>query len=295
MKKRILIALIVLVLCAGIGLSLYFFVFKKYGLNEEDAANLVISAAIDIDAIQTYEGAPNPNLNDFNTGAGDNNLITKKPLTSISRLTFIDEVWDSENAASTIERIKDIAALCANFMKTQNIKQENVYTSTKEDITLKMKLQIIDNEILFIIQNTSTQNFEFVSFFYDSVYNEYEYIYIANTSTSGNLGCSVERFKANEEELISYESYSLSGITGDSISAGISAGLGQTEAIILDYANQTYKTISLDSATPDDNTVLSNYIYGIYKSFDENLSDSKTAVSNSTNPIAGTFYSDSNS
>src|SRR5574344_1758879 len=82
MKIRIIIVLIILIVCAAIVLPLYFFLFKKKDLTQEQASNLVTRIAIDIGTIADYTDSPKQE--DLVKGNSEDNIINSNSIIDIS-------------------------------------------------------------------------------------------------------------------------------------------------------------------------------------------------------------------
>lgn len=295
MKKRIIIALIILIVCAGVGLSLYFFVFKKNNLTQDQATSIIVRAAIDIEAIDSseLEGVEDIDFKKLETGSGGKNIIKSKPLPSINNLIFISEDYDPSATYYTenIVKVKYLAKFCAYFMSIDKLEPNTVYKTTVENEELKMIYKIIKNEVLFVIKNITTDTLEMISFFYDSSDKEYEYVHVVNRTSGGMSDFYVERFKANINGFLSYEYYALEGVSESDTLTSIGNGEGISKAYILDYVNKTYKTFNSINAL-EEHLSLSKYIYQISENFNDGLKKVKETLTKETNPKQVNFWSD---
>lgn len=287
MKKRITIALIILVTLTAVGLSLYFFVFKDKNMSREQAENLVIRASIDTGAIQNYEDAPT--LSNLNTGSGDNNIINSNLLESISQINLINQVWTEDLKNYQTEQAKSLVKIFHNIIKVNKSELNKVYEykSTNPELIEKVVLTIIGNEVIITAQviNKTTQAVSaqyFYSFFYDSIDNEYEFVKVYKD----NSGYRFERTKANSNGLISQEIYILTGTTDENILLGIKNGEGASSIDVYNFINRTYKKETLNKITSVDNHFrLSSYIYQIYENFNEKLESNIKLIKEEKTPL----------
>lgn len=271
MKRRIVIALFVLALLVGVGLSLYF-LFKKNTLSEEQAKNLIIRAAIDMEIIDDYEGSPD--LIEFKTGTGEKNIINTKSLPSISEISLTSEGLTGELG---IDEINSIIGLCLDILDIEGLQQNQVYDLEIDGVNRKVAYKLVENEIVFAYNIDG--NINIISFFYDSIDNEYEFISVENTSPEGGFESYFKRIKGNAEGLLSYEEYQLSGIVGDNVLEKIEAGEGTTRILNIDYKNSTQKSAEYNKTiNPDDHFVASSYVYQVYTNYDTSLEDLKNLI-----------------
>lgn len=268
MKRRIIIAFIVL-LIIGVGLSLYF-VFRKTTLSEEQAGNLIIRSAIDMEVLEDYEGAPE--LIDFETGSGEKNIININALPSVSEISLSSEALATGLGT---DEIAFIIELCLDILDIENLNQNQVYLLEISGET-KVVYKLVENEIVFAYLDNVTENINIISFFYDSIDNEYEFISVENTSPEDGFGCSFKRIKGNSDGLVSYEDYILNGIVGDNVLVKIESGEGTTQVLNIDYKNSIKKYAEYNETTnPDDHFIVSNYIYQVYSNYNSSLEELK--------------------
>lgn len=279
MKKRIIITILILAVLAGIFIPLYLFVFRKNELTQVDASNLIIASAIEIGVIEDYKEAPKINFSKFNTGNGQKNLINSITLPSINNIEL-----DATSYTNSTGDFNYIVSLCAKFMRIDKLEQNKVYQLTVDEDIVKIGYKIINYEVLFTVYNDTTGKYSFISFFYDSSDNEFEYIYIKDSSATNLFNCSFSRYKFNCNDMLSYENYNLNGVEGENVAKAIQNGQsGSSSIAIIDYLNLTKKTYT--SSTPDKHFILSNYIYQVYSNFTNGLKYGVELIKDTSKPI----------
>ncbi|MDD4111050.1 MAG: hypothetical protein PHS54_05865 [Clostridia bacterium] len=278
MKKRIIKAIIIFAVLAAIGLGL-FLIFKDNSLNEIQANNFITRAAIDMDVIDDYDGAPE--LPVVETGTGEDNIINLNSLPSISEITLASGVLAVESATYTesVARIDFIVTLCKKILDVENVKQNQVYEIDIDGVEVKVAYKLMGYEVVFVCWNSVTEKISLVSFFYDSIDSEYEFICVEDFSPEGGFASAFGRIKGNADGLVSYEAYSLTGIVGTEVLTKIEAGEGTTNVLNLDYENLTIKNAEYNETTnADDHFIVSSYIYQVYSNYNTSLEDLKLLI-----------------
>lgn len=282
MKKRIIIALLILIVLAAVGLSLYLFVFKERNMSRETAANFVSRIAIDIEAIEDYEGSPN--LEDLNINSGNDTIIKTNPLPAIEGIELINNSLTTAKINEGTDSLKEIILEINSFLNTEKAEPNKVYQRVVEYTTTKYFYKTINNEITLTKKIIEGENVttSYLSIIYDSKDNEYE---IVRTTKYNNSSYTFTRYKLNSNEILSVENYNLIDIVNEDAATAVKNGEGTSLINISDFKNQTYKSVQLNKSTSADNhLILSSYIYQAYSNFNEKLSESIELIDKETKP-----------
>jgi hypothetical protein len=282
MKKRIIIALIILVMAATVGLCLYFFVFKDKNMSRENAANLVNRIAIDIGAIEEYEGSPK--FEQLHVGSGKDTIIRTNQLPSIQDITLTTSSLNSSKITENENALKDLILEVNALLKIEKTEMNKVYTKAITGGTIKYLYKTVKNEILLTKKITEGENtiIAYVSISYDSKDNEYE---VVQTLKFNNSAYAFTRYKFNSNEILSVENYSLSNLTSEKIETALENKEGNSIINISDFKNRVYKSTQLEKTSPKNHSALSNYIYQVYSNFNEKLGENIEIIDKETKPV----------
>lgn len=278
MKKRIIIALLIIVVLAGVGTSLYFFVFKNKGMTTLQASNLINRMAISAEAIEDFEDSPT--FKNFPGSSETNKVINTEKLPSLAMINFSD--WDNLTTDESEEGVKNLISGLVNFMKKEKLSQKKVYVYIIEDTKYRLNYAIIGSEIIFIVENVEEDitNISYVSIFYNSKYEEFE---MSIVSRLPEKGLNFIRVKISRDGIKSIEKYMLTIITED-IEEAINEKEGNTLERIMDFSNDRMRT-STFAGPSEENEILSNYIYQVYKNFTKKLGDRLKLIKEETDCI----------
>lgn len=277
--KKIVVALIVVAVLAGIGLSLYFFVFKNKNMSNEQANNLMTRMAIDAGVEEEYRDAPT--IKDFPGSGGEKNVINSSKLPSLSELDFGNWVDLAEDSVKV--KIKNLIAGLLDFMGRDKLKEEKVYLFFSDEGNIcKINYKTIEHEIIFTIETVKNEksNVSYVSVFYDNTDEEFEINIISRIL---DKGLNFIRTKINDKGISRIEAYSYNIVTSD-IETAIKNKEGTTSQKILDYANNKMRNTAFPAST-DDNQILAGYVNQVYKNFTSKLKDTLKLVTKETDLI----------
>lgn len=278
MKKKIIIALIVLAVLAGTGVLLYFFVFKDNNMKTEQASNLVTRMAIVAGAIEDFKDSPT--FEDFSGIDSKNSIINSNELSSIVGIDFSNIEYED----GLEEEYKTLIIDYMNILKIKGLQRETLYEYSLDEGPMLIIFRTLGNEIVFVKKavyeetesNPETTLIAFTSILYDTKYQQFEIINIKRETTDTTEKTTFERVKIGEKGFVSLETYT-STLESNYKKLSDVINKGTSTAKIIDFVDKESSSGKF-TAGSDNNFQLSSYVQGAYKNFEDNLKESLEVI-----------------